>query len=70
MRAKTIHECHLNQFYNEVYTEDSAVEAFIYLTNKSRGQHTTEANIRKQFRNGKLGSLVKKLDPIAYQLTK
>jgi len=58
----------LNRIYSEMYSEDDAVESLIYLTNKSRGKHTTEANIRKQYRNGKLGTLLRRLDPIAFNV--
>jgi hypothetical protein len=59
----------LNHFYSDNYTEDQAVDQLIYLTNKNRGQHTTEANIRKQYRLRKLGTLLKRLDTIAFQLS-
>ena len=58
----------LNRIYSEVYNEDDAVESLIYLTAKSRGKHTTEANIRKQYRNCKLGTLLRRLDPIAFNV--
>lgn len=57
----------LNQFYSDSYTEDEAVEQLIYLTNKKRaGKTTTISNIRKQYKNRKLGTLLKRLDPIAF----
>ena len=60
----------LNNTYSDTLTEDEAVEHLIYLTNKNRGPHTTEAHIRKCYRNRKLGALLKRLDPIAfYSLT-
>jgi hypothetical protein len=57
----------LNDLYSSCYSEDEAVNQLIYLTNKSRnGGSTTESNIRKQHRAGKLGSLLKRLDPTAF----
>ena len=60
----------LNRIYSEVYNEDDAVESLIYLTSKKRGRgnYTTEANIRKQYRNRKLGTLLRRLDPIAFNV--
>lgn len=44
-----------------------AADQLIYLTNKNRyGGTTTESNIRKQYHAGKLGSLLKRLDPTAF----
>jgi len=59
-------EAHLNALYKDAFSEDQAVDNFIYLTNKSRGKHTTEANIRNCAVNGTLGTLLRKLDPIAF----
>lgn len=58
----------LNRMYSDNYSEDDAVESLIYLTNKNRGKHTTEANLRKQYRNKKLGTLLRRLDPIAFNV--
>lgn len=55
----------LNDYYMEM-PESRAIDEFEYLTNPSRGEHTTINNIRKQYRNGKLGTLLKKYDPIAF----
>ena len=55
----------VNQMYSDM-SLDSMLENFIYLTNKSRGKHTTESNLTKQHQNNKLGTLLKKLDSIAY----
>lgn len=57
------------QAVNNMYSEmniDFILENFIYLTSKSRGKHTTESNLIKQHQNNKLGNLLKRLDPIAY----
>jgi len=60
-------ESYLNDMYNDsISSEDDAVEQFIYLANKNRGDHTTERHIRECYRRAKLGSLLKRLDPIAF----
>lgn len=65
MNAKT-KERNLNQQLSESYTEDQAYYRFMYLTNPSRGRHTTENHIRKCYRNETLGSLLRRLDPTAF----
>lgn len=55
----------VNQMYSEMDI-DFILENFIYLTNKNRGKHTTENNLIKQHQNNKLGNLLRRLDPIAY----
>jgi hypothetical protein len=68
MKHKTLaaKERHLNQLYADIFSQEQAVEHFIYLTNKSRGNYTTEANIRKHHTNHTLGTLLRKYDPIAF----
>jgi hypothetical protein len=44
-------EKELNNLYSDTFSEDEVVTQLIYLTNKSRGKHTTENNIRNQYRN-------------------
>ena len=59
-------EQHLNALYTDIYTEQDAVDNFIYLTNKKRGRATTERNIRNAHQRRELGSLLRRLDPIAF----
>lgn len=66
MTKNAAKEKSLNNLYFDCYTEEQAVEKFIYLTNKIRGNHTTEKNIRKQYRMRKLGTLLRRLDPVAF----
>lgn len=69
MKKKKSKEQKMNEIYSSCYSEDEAVETLIYLTSKNRsGGHTTEANIRKQYRKGRLGTLLKKYDPIAFNV--
>lgn len=62
----TIKEKRLNELFSDYYDEDEAVEELIYLTSKERTHRTTENHIRECYRNGTLGTLLKRLDPIAY----
>jgi hypothetical protein len=64
-KSKASYENWLNDLYSDM-SQEEAVYALIYLTSKRRGKHTTTANLKKQHRSGKLGSLVKRLDPIAF----
>jgi hypothetical protein len=60
-------ERRLNELYFDCFSEEQAVDNFIYLTNKSRhGGTTTVANIRKQHQLRQLGTLLKRLDPTAF----
>lgn len=56
----------LNELYADAYSESQAIEQFIYLTNKSRGKHTTEKTIRNAYNNHELGTLLRKYDPTAF----
>lgn len=62
-------ERRLNQQLSDIMSESQAVDSFIYLTNKSRGACTTVKNIRNQHANRGLGSLLRRLDPIAFEET-
>jgi len=63
-------EQELNYMYSETYNEDEAIEQFIYLTNRNRGKGntTTIAHIRKCYQNEKLGTLLRRLDPISFNV--
>lgn len=52
----------LNKELSETMMESEAVEHFAYMTNQARLKHTNEENIRKQWREKRLGSLLKRLD--------
>jgi len=58
-------EQHLNDMFADIYSEEEAVDNFVYLTSKNREKRTTERNIRNCFVNHTLGSLLKRLDPVA-----
>lgn len=62
-------EKRLNEMYFDCYSEEQAVEAFIYLTTKGRiGGSTTVNNIRNAYRRRELGTLLRRLDPIAFNV--
>lgn len=59
-------EKHLNELLFDNYSEEEAVEQFIYLTSKRRTNRTTERHLRNCYYNRELGSLLRRLDPIAF----
>ena len=70
MATKKQYEQHLNEFYADIYSEEEAVDNFIYLTSKLRdkGNRTTEGNVRNCYNNHTLGSLHRRLDPISFNV--
>lgn len=66
-KTKSGYERYLNDLYSEMEAEQ-VVYSLIYLTSNRRSKKTTVNNIRKQYELGKIGSLVKKLDPIAFNV--
>jgi hypothetical protein len=64
------HEKRLNQTFADNYSEAQAVDNFIYLTNSNRGKHTTVKAIRTAHNNQELGTLLRKYDPIAFNVSK
>lgn len=59
----------LNEFFTDCFSEEQAVDHFIYLTSKHRSPRTTEAYIRKCHTDHTLGSLLRRLDPSAFECT-
>ena len=55
-------EALLNLQLSERMTEIQAVAQFSYMTSATRLKQTTEANIQKQWRNKRLGTLLKRMD--------
>ena len=66
------HEERLNQMYADIFTEEEAVEQFIHWTAKNRGKgnRTTEAHIRHCYINHMLGTLERRMDPIAFRVSR
>lgn len=65
--TKSQKESRLNYLFSDCYSEEQAVENFIYLTSKQRKQRTTERHIRNCHNNRMLGSLLRKMDSIAFE---
>lgn len=60
-------EKRLNEQLSDIYSQEQAVDQFIYLTVKGRqGGRTTEARIRAAHANRELGTLLRRYDPIAF----
>lgn len=59
-------ELYINNYYSDGYSEDEVVDMFIYLTNPNRLHKTSEAHIRKSYRNYTIGKLIRRLDPIFF----
>lgn len=67
----TKHEAKLNELYADTIPDYvTAFDKFDYMTNKSRGKYTTRNNIIKHYNAGTLGTLLKKYDPVAYNVSK
>jgi hypothetical protein len=68
-KTKIAFENHLNDLYTDSLSEGQAIDQFIYLTNKSRnGEKTTENGIRRAHTNHTLGSMLRRCDPIAFEV--
>lgn len=68
-QTKKQYEAYLNGLYSETcYDYTTAINEFDYLTVKSRGNHTTRENIIKHYNNLQLGALLRKYDPIAFNV--
>lgn len=66
--SKKNKEEQLNNSLTNCYSEEDAVENFIYLTSKRRGKNnrTTVRNIERCYRENRLGSLLRRLDPMSF----
>lgn len=69
MTDKTCEE-RLNRMYSEEYSWEQAKDALIYLTNPSRGKHTSEYKLLMAYKKGTLGSMLKRLDSVAFYCAK
>lgn len=67
--AKT--ERNLNDYYSDCLSLEQAIDSLIYLTNKNRPhKHTTVRNLTKHYYNRTLGTLLKKLDTISFNVSR
>ncbi len=60
-KNKKEHEQYLNEVLTECYTPEQAVDNFIYLSN--------EATVREHYHQRTLGTLLRRKDPIAFQVS-
>lgn len=68
-KTKKAYEAHLNELYEQTcYDYCTAISEFDYMTVKSRGRHTTRANIINHYNKQQLGALLRKYDPIAFNV--
>lgn len=64
--TKIAFEQYLNNQFAEM-DEEQLFDRFIYLTTKSRGAHCSEVHLRGKIIQGKIGSLLRKLDSVAFE---
>ena len=59
----------VNNYYKDIYSCEQVIEELVYFTNKSRGKNFCSlGTIRRAYENDTLGKLIKKMDPIAFNL--
>jgi len=68
MKTKSNYETDLNELYSSIYSENQAIENLLYLTNPSRGKHTSIRKLRECYYAQTLGTLLRRLDPIAFNV--
>lgn len=66
--TKIAHERHLNEFFRDSDNEQ-VFEAHEYLTNKSRYQHISRTYLRYMVYAGKMGSLLRRKDPVSFTVS-
>lgn len=66
-KTKKDYEKHLNMYYSE-FPLKKTKDALIYLTVPARGKHITEKQLQKAWSNFTLGKIVRKYDPIAFNV--
>lgn len=67
-QTKKAYEAYLNELYADMYANTEAIDNFLYLTNKTRGKHTTIKAIEVAHCNHMLGALLRKFDTIAFNV--
>jgi hypothetical protein len=64
-KNKKNYTAHLNALYTDIYSEEQAVDAFIYLTVRGRmGGHISERKIRNAHQRRELGNLSGNMIPL------
>ena len=59
------------EYLNNYYQEQSFTVAFddlVYLTNAARGQNCSKTHLKQSIIGGTAGTLVRRLDPIAFEV--
>ena len=67
-QTKVMYERYLNELYADTYSEEQAFEQLEYLCNRSRGQYTTDHNLRLNIINHTTGTLLRRLDSTAFEV--
>ena len=62
------YEAKLNDTLSSVYNEEEAFEQYEYLCNARRRYRCTEMTLRKYIRDNQLGTLIRRLDPIQFNV--
>jgi len=68
MKTSKQKETNINAMLKEAHSDEELFNKFIYLTSKRRSARVSENELRKTIKKGKLGDLLKRLDPIAWGL--
>lgn len=67
-RTKKAFEAHLNELYADAYSQQQALDNFIYLASPHRDKSTTYPRIIAAYNNHTLGSLLRTYDPTAFNV--
>lgn len=67
-KTKKVYEAHLNAAYADAYSLYEAIDNFEYMCNRSRSRATTTNAIHVAHTNHTLGTLLRKYDPIAFNV--
>lgn len=65
-KTKKAYEFYLNNLYSDIYSVEQAIDAFVYLTNRSRGKTATLKRIELAHANRELGTVLRSLDLTAF----
>lgn len=65
-KTKPRYEMHLNAMYQDMSFEE-VFSQFEYLTNKNRKGNTTKNAMHRLYQQGRIGTLIRRLDPIAFE---
>lgn len=66
-KTKKAYTEYLSNYYSD-FALQQAKDALIYLTSKNRVKYTTESKLTKAWSNFTLGEIIRKYDPIAFNV--